>query len=301
VLYMASGFGGQALNDGQKRFAHDLESYFELLENLSTKIEKERNQHLGMAFHSLRAVPEQALKECLAGAPVSGPIHIHIAEQIQEVNDCVDWSEKRPVEWLFDNADVGENWCLIHATHLSETEISMIARSGAVVGLCPTTEANLGDGLFPLKEYLSQGGEIAIGSDSHISVSVSEELRLLEYGQRLKYQQRNIAVSADEIHTGTHLFKSCLRGGARASGFNNGAIEVGKRADIIVLDESSPLLVGTPDSNIIDRFIFSGNVNPVKHVMVAGDMVVSDYKHVTEKQISSDFATTMSGLKKLLD
>lgn len=301
VLYMSSGFGGEPLNDGQQRFAHDLSDYLELLERLSPIFEENPNQHLGMAFHSLRAVPEEAMKECLDKMSVSGPIHIHISEQQQEVDDCLAWSGKRPVEWLFDNAKVDERWCLVHATHLNQEEISMIASSGAVVGLCPTTEANLGDGLFPLKQYMSEGGSIAVGSDSHISVSVAEELRLLEYGQRLKYKRRNIAVSDKEIHTGPSLYKKCLRGGAKASGFENGAIEVGKRADIIMLDKNSSLLVGTPEKNIIDRFIFSGNVNPVQHVIVGGQMVIKDYKHVNEEQINTEFATTMKRLEKVLD
>lgn len=301
VLYMSSGFGGAPLNDQQKRFSHSLGDYLSLLENLSSTIADNSNQHLGMAFHSLRAVPEDALIECLNNNPVDGPIHIHISEQIQEVNDCVSWSGKRPVEWLYDHAGVDARWCLIHATHLSDDEISMIARSGAVAGLCPTTEANLGDGLFPLKKYLGMGGDIAIGSDSHISVSVIEELRLLEYGQRLESRARNIAASERENHTGSNLYNLALKGGAKASGFNNGAIEVGKRADIIVLDENSPLLVGTPDHSIIDRFIFSGNVSPIKHVMVAGEWVITDYKHGAEDSISRDFTAVMQSLQKLLD
>jgi len=301
VLYMSSGFGGKPLNDGQKRFGHDLSDYLELLTRLSQIFENNPNQHLGMAFHSLRAVPEEAMKECLKKLKVSGPIHIHIAEQKQEVDDCLLWSGKRPVEWLFDHAQVDERWCLVHATHLTQEEVLRIARSGAVAGICPTTEANLGDGLFPLKQYLNEGGDIAIGSDSHISVSVPEELRLLEYGQRLKYHRRNIAVSDEEIHTGSNLYKKCLSGGTKASGFNNGAIEIGKRADIIMLDKNSSLLIGTPEKNIIDRFIFSGNVNSVQHVMVGGQLVIKDYKHTSEEQITAEFAATMDRLKKVLD
>lgn len=300
VLYMASGFGGQPLTEGQTRFCHDVESFLKLQKILSNQLINTRSQHVGMAFHSLRAVPEDALKEVVA-AQLTGPTHIHISEQVKEVNECLSWSGKRPVEWLYDHANVNENWCLIHATHLSEDEVSMIARSGAVVGLCPTTEANLGDGLFPLANFLNQNGAIALGSDSHISVSVSEELRLLEYGQRLKYLGRNIAANDEEAHTGTRLYKDCLRGGAKASGFENGAIAIGKRADLIVLDEHSPVLVGTPDRSIIDRFIFNGNQNPIKHVMVAGEMVINNYKHKNEQQIKSDFAETMMKLKKLLD
>lgn len=300
VLYMHSGFGGAALTEKQKRFGHDVEGYLKLLEKLSSQLKTKPNQHMGMAFHSLRAVSEAAIKECLAQVK-DGPMHIHIAEQTQEVDDCLRWSGKRPVEWLYDNIDVNDKWCLIHATHLTETEIKTIANSGAVVGLCPTTEANLGDGIFPLPSYLKHGGDIAIGSDSHISISVIEELRLLEYGQRLKSQRRNIAVNDREIHTGTYLYAQSLKGGAKASGFKNGSFEIGKRADIIVLDETSPLLTGTPDRNIIDRFIFSGNVNPIKHVFVRGNQVISQYKHEKEDKITEEFTARMKRLKKYLD
>jgi formimidoylglutamate deiminase len=300
VLYMTSGFGGSPLGAEQKRFEHSVDDFQNLLQQIKTEMREHPNQRLGMAFHSLRAVPEQALKESLQNIK-ENPIHIHIAEQNQEVRDCIAHYGKRPVEWLLDNFDVNENWCLVHATHLNDQEIMRLADSGAVAGLCPTTEANLGDGLFPLKQYLEAGGAIAIGSDSHISVSVNEELRLLEYGQRLHYQKRNIATSAHEIHTGTNLYNKCLSGGARASGFDNGSIEVGKRADIIVLDQTSPLLVGTPKENIIDRLIFSGNVSPVKDVYVAGNKMVSDYEHCFEVEIKENFAKTVMRLQKYLD
>lgn len=300
VLYMSSGFGGKPLGVQQKRFGHSVDNFQNLLQQLNTEINRHSNQRLGMAFHSLRAVPEQAFKECLVSIKET-PIHIHISEQNQEVMDCIAHYKKRPVEWLLDNFEINGNWCLVHATHLNDQEVKKLAESGAVAGLCPTTEANLGDGLFPLKQYLEAGGKIAIGSDSHISVSVSEELRLLEYGQRLHYQKRNIATSDRENHTGANLYNKCLSGGARASGFDNGSIEVGKRADIIVLDETSPLLVGTPRENIIDRFIFSGNVNPVKDVYVAGNKLVSDYEHYCEMEIKKSFAKTVMRLQKFLD
>ncbi|MEZ5757863.1 MAG: formimidoylglutamate deiminase [Emcibacteraceae bacterium] len=301
VLYMTSGFGGKPLTESQLRFGHDVESYLDLMSTLQKLLENEPDQKLGMAFHSLRAVPEEALKECLLKLTVSGPIHIHIAEQMREVNDCLSWSGQRPIEWLYDHVEVNENWCLVHATHLNDNEITMIARSGAVAGLCPATEANLGDGLFPLKKYLDQNGRIAIGSDSHISVSISEELRWLEYGQRLQHNRRNIAADEEESHTGSNLYQKCLAGGAVASGFDNGIIAVGNRADLIVLDEYSPILIGSPDKAIIDRFIFNGNQNPVRHVMVAGKWVVRDYKHAREDEIFHEFAATMGRLKKILD
>lgn len=301
VLYMSSGFGGKPLNDGQKRFEHSVDDFLKLLDNLESRLVINKNHHLGMAFHSLRAVPEPAIKNCLERLSMTGPIHIHISEQQQEVIDSVAFSGKRPVEWLFDNVAVDENWCLIHATHINDTEIDQIAKSGAVVGICPTTEANLGDGIFPLGKFLDRGGRIAIGSDSHISVSVVEELRLLEYSQRLLHQKRNISVDRDEIHTGTNLYQKTLLGGTQVSGFNNGALEIGKRADIIVLDENSPQLLGGKKENIIDQFIFSGNSNPVKDVYIGGQNIISNYQHQNEQQILQDYKKVMNRLQKILD
>ena len=301
VLYMSSGFGGAPLNEGQKRFNHTVDEFHNLLGSLESIMAGHNNQRLGMAFHSLRAVPEAALKDCLARSTADGPIHIHISEQQQEVNDCLSFTGKRPVEWLCDNVDVDENWCLIHATHINDNEIDQITNSGAVVGICPTTEANLGDGIFPLGKYLRNGGKIAIGSDSHISVSVIEELRLLEYGQRLIHQKRNISVDDDEIHTGANLYRKALQGSVNVSGFDNGAIEIGKRADIIVLDEQSPLLQGGGKRNVIDQFIFSGNSTPIKEVFVAGRNVISNYKHQNEDQIVQRYKAVMKRIQKTLD
>lgn len=301
VLYMASGFGGKPLTDGQKRFGLNTEEYLKHVSKLNEKMQGNNNQHLGIAFHSLRAVPEEALKYILEKNPTSGPIHIHISEQIAEVDDSIAFSGKRPVEWLFENAPVSEQWCLIHATHLNDQEINMITKSGAVVGLCPTTEANLGDGLFPLKTFLDGGGQIGIGSDSHISVSLVEELRLVEYGQRLSAQQRNIATSKEEVHTGTNLYRQTLKGSAQASGFNNGEIEIGKRADIIVLDPNAATLLGTPEKHIIDRFIFNGNQNVIEHVFVAGKHVIKSKMHSNEVRVYEEFETVVGRLQKQLD
>lgn len=298
VLYMSSGFGDQPLNEWQQRFRLSIDGYLKLQSDLEPL---NNNQHVGTCFHSLRAVSGDAMKEVLFSCEMNGPIHIHIAEQTQEVDDSIEFLGKRPVEWLYKHFDVDERWCLIHATHLNDEEVSMIASSGAVAGLCPTTEANLGDGVFPLKNYMDQGGRFAIGSDSHISISVSEELRLLEYGQRLMTRQRNIAVSEAENHTGTNLYNQVLSGGAQASGFNNGSIEVGKRADFIVLDDNVSTMVGTPDDSIIDRIIFSGNVNPIKDVFVGGNHLIQNYRHLSEVRIFEKFKAVSERLKKHLD
>jgi formimidoylglutamate deiminase len=298
---MASGFGGQPLKEGQKRFAHSMDDFCALLTKLN--IQKD-NYKLGMALHSLRAVTAKTMTAAirhLESLDQNAPIHIHISEQMKEVDDCTAWSGKRPVEWLFDNAKIDARWCLIHATHLKGNEVDLIANSGATVGICPTTEANLGDGLFPLKDYRAKNGSIAIGSDSHISVSPVEELRLLEYGQRLSHKGRNIAATAQNIHTGDALYHATLSGGAKASGFNHGAIEAGMRADIITLDAASPLLAGTPDECLLDRFIFNGNQNMVRNVMVLGKFCVENYRHFDETKITADYIALVKKLQKRVE
>lgn len=224
------------------------------------------------------------------------PVHIHIAEQIGEVQDCLALRNARPVEWLLDNMPVDARWCLVHATHMSAQETQRLAQSGAVAGLCPTTEANLGDGLFPLKAYLDEDGAFGVGSDSHISVSPVEELRWLEYGQRLATRHRNIAVSAANHSVGETLFGAALRGGARAAGVALGAIEAGKRADFVVLDEESALLAGRDRASLIDTFLFAGNTNLVRHVMVNGDWVVRDFRHRDRDRIGARYRETVERL-----
>ena len=299
VLYSASGFGGQPLKEEQKRFSHNVQDFCMLLSELDIK---QDNYKLGMAFHSLRAVKESDMHiaiDHLSSLDANAPIHIHIAEQVKEVEDCIAWSNKRPIEWLNDAVTLDKRWCLIHATHLNSDEIRMIASSGAVVGICPTTEANLGDGLFPLSDYLTRSGRFAIGSDSHISVSVIEELRLLEYGQRLALQQRNItAAAAKNTHTGAALYHEALKGGVQASGFDGGAIEKGRRADIITLDPKSALLAGTPDEKILDRFIFNGSQNMVNNTIVLGRLCVKNYRHFDEDNITAAYIELVENLQK---
>jgi formimidoylglutamate deiminase len=234
---------------------------------------------LGIAPHSLRAVTGDLLTEVLeASDPVtgSGPVHIHIAEQVKEVDDCLAWSGRRPVEWLYDNMPVDHRWCLIHATHVTEAEWQAIAASRAVAGLCPTTEANLGDGLFPIIEFNAAGGVWGIGSDSHISVSPVEELRWLEYGQRLVRRGRNLISSGPGSSTGRTLYDAALSGGAQALGQPVGRIEPGCRADIVVLERDTPTIAGRAGDEALDSWLFAGNVNPVRDVMAGGRWAVRD-------------------------
>ena len=295
VLYMSGGFDGRPLAPRQCRFGHDVPSYLRLLESLR-KHESDKLR-VGIALHSLRAVPEDALRAVLADdASKRCPIHIHIAEQIGEVQDCLATRGARPVEWLFDHAAVDARWTLIHATHLTDKETLQIARSGAVAGLCPTTEANLGDGLFPLAAYLDANGTLGIGSDSHISVSPVEELRWLEYGQRLATRHRNIAGRHQGDSVGETLWRAALRGGATASGLPNGELRPGARADLIVLDDRAPLLAARDERSLIDSFLFAGNAPLVRDVMVGGEWMVRGFTHRDEDRIAARYRTVMERL-----
>lgn len=295
VLYMSGGFDGRALSPRQRRFGHDVDSYLRVLASLR-KLEND-DLRVGVALHSLRAIPEQAWRGVVEHEALkNGPVHIHIAEQIGEVQDCLATRGARPVEWLFDHAQVDKHWCLIHATHLTEAETAQIARSGAVAGLCPTTEANLGDGLFPLARYIDAKGVFGIGSDSHISISPVEELRWLEYGQRLLTRHRNVAARHPGDSVGETLWRAALRGGAQAADLPIGEVSLGKRADFIVLDCDSPLLAARDGRSAMDSFLFAGNTPLVRHVMANGKWVVRDFHHRDEQRIAARYRTAVSRL-----
>ena len=295
VLYVSGGFDGRALGERQRRFGHAAEGYLRLLETLQAHASDDLR--VGIALHSLRAVPEPALREVLASSLASAcPIHIHIAEQIGEVQDCIATRGARPVEWLFDHAEVDARWCLVHATHLTEAETSRIAASGAVAGLCPTTEANLGDGLFPLTAYLDAGGTLGIGSDSHISVSPVEELRWLEYGQRLQTRHRNVAARKSGDSVGETLWRAALWGGAQASGMPIGELREGARADLVVLDETSALLAARDARSVLDTFLFGGNTPLVRDVMVGGRWQVRGFHHRDEERIGARYRSVVERL-----
>jgi formimidoylglutamate deiminase len=296
ALYMTGGFDKRPLSERQRRFHHGVDAYLRLVEQLR-KME-DSTLRIGVALHSLRAVPEDAMRAVIeSGLVDDAPIHIHIAEQIGEVQDCLALRNARPVEWLLDHAPVDPRWCLVHATHMTPDETRRVAESGAVAGLCPTTEANLGDGLFPLKAYLDAGGTLGIGSDSHISVSPVEELRWLEYGQRLSTRHRNIVVSESSNSVGETLWGDALFGGAQASGAPIGEIEgadpaspgMSQRADLLVLDHDSPSLAGRGPDSALDTFLFAGNTNLVRHVMVNGKWAVRDFRHRDEERIAARY------------
>ncbi|QDD88608.1 formimidoylglutamate deiminase [Pseudomonas oryzihabitans] len=294
VLYSYSGFGAQAPTAGQRRFLHTTDSYLELLPRLAAVLDD--RQRLGLCFHSLRAVSGEQLATVLAATDASWPVHIHIAEQQKEVDDCLAWSGRRPLEWLYDQVAVDERWCLVHATHALPHEVALMARSRAIAGLCPTTEANLGDGIFPATAFLAAGGRFGIGSDSHVSVSPVEELRWLEYGQRLRDQQRNRLVGARQPNVGQQLFEQALQGGAVALGQQIGALEVGRRADWVVLDGADPYLSSAPAEAVLNRWLFAGGDRQVRDVMVGGRWVVQEGRHPDEAASAQDFAKVLRTL-----
>lgn len=300
VLYAHSGFGGAAPTEGQKRFLNTVDDIADMVTTLAGSYQKSPQVRIGLAHHSLRAVTPEMLTESvknLRQSDADAPVHIHIAEQQAEVDACLDWSGKRPVAWLLEHAAPDENWCLVHATHMEDSETKALAASGAVAGLCPTTEANLGDGLFPLAAYLEAGGKIAIGSDSHISVNMQEELRWLEYGQRLFFQARAVTRIAGSASSGAALYRRCLEGGAQAAGRKIGKIAKDCRADFIVLDADMPDFAGKSGDDILDVLIFAANANPVRDVFCGGRQVVKDGYHDMEATADDAYRAV---LKKLL-
>ena len=298
VHYQYSGFGAQPVNEAQARFFNTPDDLINILERVRVNAKTIPNANVGVAGHSLRATTVSMFSEVLnGGVDADAPIHMHVAEQTKEVEDCVVWSGVRPVDYCLDNFAVDERWCLIHATHMSASETQRLAKSGAVAGICPSTEANLGDGFFNATEYLNAGGRFGIGSDSHISTSPTEELRWFEYGQRLLHRSRNQLSGGANQSTGKHLLELAAQGGAQACGVNGGSIAVGQRADFVVLDTQHPLLVAREKDELIDSWIFSGNQLAVQDVYVGGQAVIQKGRHAQQDQIAQRFKQTLKELR----
>lgn len=300
VLYSHAGFGEQALRPEQRRFRTGVDDVLGIMEALQPL--RGGQLEVGAAPHSLRAATIQQIRELASGLPAGRPLHIHIAEQMPEVEQSIAYSGRRPVEYLVEQVGIDERWCLVHATHLNDEEVGAIARSGAIAGLCPTTEANLGDGLFPLQRFIELGGRFGIGSDSHVSQSPVEELRWLEYGQRLVHQRRNIAVSTNPARqqrdVGQYLWQTALRGGAQAAGRKVGALAEGMRADLLVLDGSHPNLDGVADEEVLGRFLFCGNDNLVRDVLCGGRWVVQGGRHVAQDTVAQRYRAAINELRE---
>ena len=292
TVYRVADFGADAPAPEQRRFVATVDEILADADALRKATAGDGSRRVGLALHSLRAVPPGDLSNAVAAlhaADPAAPVHIHVAEQVREVRACLDWSGASPVEWLLDHARVDRRWCAVHATHMTGEETRALAASGAVTGLCPTTEANLGDGVFPFASYSVAGGRWGVGSDSHVSVSPAADLRMLEYSQRLTMHERNIAGGRKQHSTGRALLEGAWAGGAQASGRRLGAIRTGYRADVVVLDTEQPALVGREEDQLLDAWIFSGEDTPVRDVMVGGAWVVKDGRHRAQEEIADAY------------
>jgi formiminoglutamate deiminase len=299
VFYAHSTFGGAEPTPAQRRFLSTPEIYEALLQRCRGLTSTLPGARVGVAPHSLRAVTAEELI-ALVGMAGSAPVHIHIAEQTREVEECVAWSGQRPIAWLLDHAPVDRNWCLVHATHVIREELEAIATTGAVVGLCPVTEANLGDGVFPVAEFLGRKGRFGIGTDSNVHISLAAELSLLEYSQRLTHRARNIvrdAMGGETQSTGRTIMNIALAGGAQALGGEGGAIAVGGPADFISLNEEHVALSCRASDALIDAWIFASSGNVVDCVWVAGRKVVADGRHFARQKIEREFVEAMKELR----
>ncbi len=294
VLYSHAGFGAVPPNAAQGRFILDVDAYVRLLEDAEHAAKPLPDAVVGLAPHSLRAVSPEQL-ELLRGTMQGRPVHIHIAEQVKEVDDCLRWSGQRPVEWILDHANVDARWCLVHATHMTPAETAALAKSSAVAGLCPITEANLGDGLFPAPDFVAAGGRYGIGSDSNVRIDCAEELRLLEYGQRLHQRGRNILAGGPWRSTGRTLYTEANRGGAQALGVK-AQLDVGDPADILTLNLSHPSLLGKSGDALIDAFIFAAGTGAVDCVWRYGEKLVSGGRHRRRDEIVARYVPTLEKL-----
>jgi formimidoylglutamate deiminase len=277
-FYAHGSFGGAAPHDGQRRFINSVDQFATLMAASRKAIANLPGANIGIAPHSLRAVAPDELAAIIPLAE-GGPVHIHAAEQVKEVEDCLAWSGRRPVQWLLERAPVDQRWCLIHATHMTDAEVSAFAKSGAVAGLCPITEASLGDGIFPAREFLAAGGAFGIGTDSNVLVGVADELRQLEYGQRLKHRARNVLSGGAGRSTGRTLFDDAILGATRALAQPIAGLTPGARADIVTLDAAHPSLAGHARDTVIDGWIFAAGGNAIDCVWAGGNKVVEGGRH----------------------
>lgn len=303
TLYLRSGFGATGLREDQRRFASSPDSVVRLLGDVQAACQGLSGVNLGMAIHSLRAAGLPAMTELAAWAGARQlPVHIHIAEQTQEVQDCLAHTGQRPIEWLLDHLPVNAQWNLVHATHASPAELQAVAQRGAAIAICPSTEANLGDGVFDYPAYAAAGGHWSIGSDSHVTRSWPQELWLLEYSQRLTLRRRNVAAQPGGSSAAA-LFEGALAGGRAACGLPLGSITRGNRADFVVLDDQSPALLGVPGAQTLDALVFSSPHAAPTQVYQCGQLRLDGVELCRpgaepglRQRLAQDFARTMSEL-----
>ena len=300
VLYEQQGINGGDLISGQDRFGLAFHEFEKLVEEIISLKNKINDFQIGVAAHSLRAVKKQSLKE-LSQNFIKFPIHIHVAEQKKEVTEIFNAWNKRPVEWLIENLALNKKWCLVHCTQMLDYESRLLAETGAVIGLCPITEANLGDGVFNGEKWLNEGGKFGIGTDSNVKISLFEELRTLEYSQRLKYRKRIVLKQNNSGSIGRDLIESILDGGQLASGRKTGKIKVGFWADILALDLSSLHYSSLSNDEKLNYLIFSENEKIIDSVFSAGRWVVKEGKHIDRKKIMAKYFQSLKKIAKSLN
>ncbi|WP_108819325.1 formimidoylglutamate deiminase [Pseudovibrio sp. Alg231-02] len=296
VLYSYGGAGEQPLTGGQLRFGNDLERHLQLIEQASKTLAAHlpADCQVGIAPHSLRATNPSQLRE-IAATFTGKPVHIHISEQMKEVESVQEWLGARPIEWLLSNVDVQDNWCFVHATHMTTEETVAMAKAGAVAGLCPITEANLGDGIFNGPTFIEAGGVYGVGSDSNLRISLSEELRILEYSQRLRDQSRNVMLRG-EGSVGTAMYQASAKGGAQALGRNTGELKEGHLADVVAIDTTRVEFAGLKPDQYLDYWIFAGDDRVVTDVWSAGRHMVKDGQHIHRAAITAKYREQLAVL-----
>jgi formimidoylglutamate deiminase len=295
VFYEASQFGGVPPTDGQRRFINNPATFGQIVAEIASHMTLSPHRNVGIAPHSLRAVTAAHLHE-LVGQFGAGPIHIHAAEQMKEVQDCMSFYGLRPVEWLLRNTTIDDRWCVVHATHMTDRETIELAASGAVAGICPITEANLGDGIFPAVGYLQGNGRLGIGTDSNIALDAAGELRQLEYSQRLQSQTRNALASRTQPATSRRLYDSALAGGAQALRLPVGALSAGSRADFVALDDGHPDLTGRDPDTVLATWIFTAGRQAIRQVVAGGEIVVEQRRHRARDRIDAAYRGVMQRL-----
>jgi formimidoylglutamate deiminase len=298
VFYAHGNFGGIATAPLQRRFVHGIYTFEKLFDALARGANA-RGYVLGVAPHSLRAVTPEELSKIVRLPAADAPIHIHAAEQTREVDDCCQWSGMRPVEWLLAHASIDERWCIVHATHMTDREVAGLAGSGAVAGLAPSTEADLGDGIFPAEAWLRAGGRFGVGTDSNTNIDPFAEIRQLEWAQRLRVRRRNVLVDDSQAPVGQSLWRAAATGGAQALGSPTGRLAPGMRADLIVLDADDPALAEQPIECVLDAAIFGPCRRPVRDVMSRGRWIVKDGHHAREQDVLRRFRAALARIKSM--
>ena len=293
VFYAHGNFNGAAAAPGQRRFLHSIYTFEKLLDAVMRRAQAD-DYVVGVAPHSLRAVTREELAKVVAMAPAGAPIHIHAAEQTREVDDCYAWSGMRPVEWLLANTGIDERWCVVHATHMTEREVTGLAASGAVAGLAPSTEADLGDGIFQGEAFLAAGGRFGIGTDSNTLIDPFAEVRQLEWSQRLRARRRNVLVDESPTPVGQRLWHAATRGGGQALAQPIGMLAAGMRADLVVLDPDEPALAEQPLEHVLDAAIFGACRRPVRDVLRAGRWIVREGHHAREQDVYRRFRAAIA-------